>query len=70
MPGGAERRSQGTLPAQGPRTTPAEPTPTATGAIYGGEPFRTALRDLGLTSNRVWGLAKTDRNGQSSLRPH
>jgi hypothetical protein len=30
-------------------------------AIYGGQPFRTALGELGLTSNQVWGLAKTDR---------
>ena len=30
-------------------------------AIYGGQPFRTVLRDLGLTSNQVWGLAKTDQ---------
>jgi hypothetical protein len=29
-------------------------------AIYGGQPFRTALRDLDLTSNQVWGLTKTD----------
>jgi hypothetical protein len=29
-------------------------------AIYGGQPFRSALRDLGLTSNQVWGLARTD----------
>jgi hypothetical protein len=24
-------------------------------AIYGGQPFRRVLRDLGLTSNQVWG---------------
>ena len=29
-------------------------------AIYGGQPFRRVLRDLGLTSNQVWGLTKTD----------
>jgi hypothetical protein len=28
-------------------------------AIYAGRPFRTTLRDLGLTPNQVWGLAKT-----------
>lgn len=28
--------------------------------IYAGQPFRIVLRDLGLTSNQVWGLAKTD----------
>ena len=30
-------------------------------AIYGGQPFRRVLRDLGLTSNQVWGLTKTDQ---------
>jgi hypothetical protein len=30
--------------------------------IYAGQPFRSVLRDLGLTSNQVWGLAKTDHD--------
>jgi hypothetical protein len=29
-------------------------------AIYAGQPFRQVLLDLGLTSNQVWGLTKTD----------
>jgi hypothetical protein len=29
-------------------------------ALYSRQPFRTALRELGLTSNQVWGLTKTD----------
>jgi hypothetical protein len=36
-------------------------------AIYGGQPFRTALRDLGVTSNRVWGLTKTDQKWSEQL---
>jgi hypothetical protein len=36
-------------------------------AIYGGKPFRTVLRDLGLTSNQVWGLAKTDDEWSEKL---
>ena len=28
--------------------------------IYSGQPFRQVLRNLGLTSNQVWGLAKPD----------
>ena len=36
-------------------------------AIYGGQPFRTVLRDLGLTSNQVWGLTKTDQEWSSAL---
>jgi hypothetical protein len=36
-------------------------------AIYGGQPFRTVLRDLGLTSNQVWGLTKTDQEWAEKL---
>jgi hypothetical protein len=36
-------------------------------AIYGGQPFRTALRQLGVTSNQVWGLAKTDQEWSRNL---
>ena len=36
-------------------------------AIYDGQPFRTVLRDLGLTSNQVWGLAKTDNDWSEKL---
>jgi hypothetical protein len=36
-------------------------------AIYAGQPFRRALRDLGLTSNQVWGLTKTDNEWLAAL---
>jgi hypothetical protein len=36
-------------------------------AIYSGQSFRTALRDLGLTSNQVWGLTKTDEKWSAAL---
>jgi hypothetical protein len=36
-------------------------------AIYNRQPFRTVLRDLGLTSNQVWGLTKTDREWSEKL---
>ena len=36
-------------------------------AIYDGQPFRTVLRDLGLTSNQVWGLTKTDQEWSEKL---
>ena len=36
-------------------------------AIYAGQPFRTALRDLGLTSNRVFGLTRTDEEWSTAL---
>jgi hypothetical protein len=36
-------------------------------AIYWGQPFRTVLRDLGLTSNRVFGLTRTDQEWSEKL---
>jgi hypothetical protein len=36
-------------------------------AIYDGQPFRTVLRELGLTSNQVFGLAKTDEEWSMAL---
>lgn len=35
--------------------------------IYAGQPFRTVLRDLGLTSNQVFGLAETDEEWSTTL---
>jgi hypothetical protein len=35
--------------------------------IYDGRPFRKVLRDLGLTSNQVWGLTKTDQEWSKQL---
>jgi hypothetical protein len=36
-------------------------------AIYAGQPFRAVLRELGLTSNQVWGLTKTDAEWSAAL---
>jgi hypothetical protein len=36
-------------------------------AILSGQPFRTVLRDLDLTSNQVWGLTKTDDDWSAAL---
>jgi hypothetical protein len=36
-------------------------------AIYSGQPFRTVLGDLGLTSNHVWGLTRTDQEWSEKL---
>jgi hypothetical protein len=35
--------------------------------IYAENPFREALRDLGLTSNQVWGLTMTDEEWSTAL---
>jgi hypothetical protein len=36
-------------------------------AIYSGQPLRTVLRELGLTSNQVWGLTKTNQGWSAAL---
>ena len=36
-------------------------------AIYAGQPFRAVLRDLRLTSNRVFGLTRTDQEWSEKL---
>ena len=53
------RRAQGRLPL--------ELRKQLLDAIYNGKPFRTVLRELGLTSNQVWGLAKTDPEWSEKL---
>ena len=56
-----------------PRTSLGAEAATARGeaaaphAICGGQPFRQILRDLGLTSNQVWGLTKTDQEWAERL---
>jgi hypothetical protein len=46
---------------------PAELRQQLLDGIYAGQPFRTVLRDLGLTSNQVWGLTKTDQEWSEKL---
>ena len=46
---------------------PAEVRQQLLVAIYSGQPFRQILRDLGLTSNQVWGLARTDDKWSEKL---
>jgi hypothetical protein len=36
-------------------------------AIYAGQSFRRVLGDLGLTSNQIWGLTKTDPEWLAAL---
>jgi hypothetical protein len=46
---------------------PAELRQRLLDGIYAGGPFRTVVRDLGLTPNQVWGLTKTDRDWATAL---
>jgi hypothetical protein len=38
-------------------------------AIYAGQPFRQAVRDLGLTSNQVWGSPRLTLSGRQRSMP-
>jgi hypothetical protein len=46
---------------------PAELRQQFLDAIYAGQPFRTTLRDLNLTPNQVWGMARVDREWSAVL---
>ena len=46
---------------------PAEVRRRLLDAIYCGQSFRTVLCDLGLTSNQVWGLTKSDEEWSEQL---
>ena len=46
---------------------PAEMRQRLLDAIYAGGDFRTLPRDLGLSSNQVWGFTKTDDDWSTAL---
>ena len=58
-------RARGRARAQ--KRLPAELRQQLLAAIYAGKPFKTAIRDFGLTSNQVWGLTKTDEDWATAL---
>jgi hypothetical protein len=53
--------------ARAQKRLPAELRQQLLDAIYSSRPFRTVLRDLGLTSNQVWGLTRTDHEWSERL---
>jgi hypothetical protein len=53
--------------AESQRRLPVEVRKQLLDAIYTGRPFRQVLRDLGLTSNQVWGLTKIDDEWSTAL---
>jgi transposase len=67
MPPGPERRCQGRGRARAQKRLPAEVRQQLLDAIYSGQPFRTVLRDLGRTSNQVWGFTKTNQEWSERL---
>ena len=58
-------RAQGRARAQ--KRLPVEVRQQLLDAINAGQPFRTVLRDLDLTSNRVFGLTRTDQEWSEKL---
>ena len=62
----ADQRTRGRAWAQ--QRLPVEVRQQLLNALYSGKPFRTVLRDLGLTSNQVWwGLTRTDEEWSAQL---
>ena len=53
--------------ARAQKRLPAEARQQLFDAIYAGQPFRTVIRDLDLTSNQVWGLTRTDQKWSEQL---
>ena len=53
--------------ARAQKRLPADIRQQLLDAIYACQPFRQILRDLGLTSNQVWGLTKTDEEWSERL---
>ena len=59
------QRSRGRSRAQ--KRLPLEARQQLLGVIYAVQTFRTVLHDLGMTSNQVWGLTKTDQEWSEKL---
>jgi hypothetical protein len=64
---GAQRRREGPRASPAQQRLPVEMRQQLLEAIYSGQPFRTVLGDLGLTSNHVWGLTRTDQEWSEKL---
>jgi hypothetical protein len=60
-----DQRTRGRAQAQ--KRLPADVRQQFLDAIYSGQHFRVVLRALNLTSNQVWGLAKTDEEWSAAL---
>jgi hypothetical protein len=61
----AATKARGRARAQ--KRLPVEMRQQLLDAMYSGQPFRAVLRDLGLTSNQVWGLTRTDDDWSAAL---
>jgi hypothetical protein len=53
--------------ARARKRLPAEMRQQLVDAIYSGRAFRSVLRDLNLTPNQVWGMARVDRESSTAL---
>ena len=67
MQAGTQRSCADRKRANARARLPVEVRQKLLGAIYDGRPFRGILRDLGLTSNQLWGLTKTDQEWSKNL---
>jgi hypothetical protein len=67
MPTGPERRARARFRRRAQKRLPAEVRQQLVDAIYEGKLFRSVLRDLTLTPNQVWGMARVDREWSAAL---
>lgn len=67
MPGMQSNAARERGRARAQTRLPVEMREQFVAAIYAGQPFRQVLGDLGLTSNQVWGLAKTEPEWSAAL---
>ena len=67
VPSGAQRQTESIRESQAQRQLPVDMRQQLLDGIYAGQPFRTVLRELCLTPNRVWGLTTTDLEGSAAL---
>jgi hypothetical protein len=67
LPTSAQRHPTSLEKARAQAQLPVEVRQQLLNAIYARQPFRTVLRDLGLSSNKVFGLAMTDPDWSQQL---
>ena len=67
VPPRAQRHPESIWESQGAEAATSRGAAALLERYVAGQPFRAVLRDLGLTSNQVWGLTKTDDDWSAAL---
>jgi hypothetical protein len=67
VPPGPQRCGESSGPSESSAAAASRATAKLLDGVYADQPFRQVLRDLGITPNQVWGLAKTDEEWSEQL---